>query len=56
MKLAKLRNKDKRQAYNINEMTNKVYALEACESTCHESTLKYEIEKNKDCVVVEKKK
>ena len=45
MKLAKLRNVVNRKASIINEMMDKGDALEACEPTCHESTLKDEVEK-----------
>ena len=36
-------------------MINLVDALQACESTCHECTSKYEVEKYKEDIVVEKK-
>ena len=56
MKLAKLRNVVNRKAPIIKEIMNKVDALEACESTCHECTLKYEVEiSKKEYKVVEKK-
>ena len=35
-------------------MINKIDALQACESTCHECTSKYEVENFKEDIVVEK--
>ena len=56
MKLAKLRNKDHRKASIINEMMNKIDALEACESTCHESTMKDEIKNTKNAFLLRENK
>ena len=43
-----------RKASIIKEMINKVEALQACESTCHECTSKYEVEIYEEDMVVEK--
>ena len=40
----------------IKEMMNRVDALQACESTCHECTLKDEVGHYKKDIVVEKEK
>ena len=42
-----------RKASIIKEMMNKVDALKACESTCHECTSKYEVEYYKEDIVFE---
>ena len=42
VKLAKIRYVDNRKASIINEMMNKVNALEKCVSACHECSLKYQ--------------
>ena len=54
MKLAKLRNVVNRKASIVKEMMNKVDLLEACEPTCHECTLKHEVENYKEDIVVKK--
>ena len=56
MKLAKLQNVVNRKASIINEIINKVDALGACESTCHECTLKDDVDNFKEYIVIEKKK
>ena len=38
----------------MKEMMNKVEALQACESTCHESTSKDEVESYKEDIIFEK--
>ena len=43
-----------RQAYIIKEMMNKIDALQACESTCHECTSKDKVENYKEYIGVEK--
>ena len=43
-----------RQAYIIKEMMNKIDALQACESTCHECTLEDKVENYKEYIGVEK--
>ena len=43
-----------RKASIIKEIMNKVDALQACESTCHDCTSKDEVENDKEDIVVEK--
>ena len=43
-----------RNAYIIKEMMNKVDALQACQSTCHECTLKDKVENYKEYIGAEK--
>ena len=54
VKLAKLGNVVYRKASIIKEILNKVDALKACESTCHECTLEDEVWNYKEDFVVEK--
>ena len=54
VKLAKLRNVVNIKASIIKELMNKVDALQACESTCHECTPKDEVENYKEDIVAGK--